>query len=339
MSTLEEAAPRVARRPAPPACARLGRGLLVVILLAIAVAAVLAAWGDAPAVLRALATFPPAMIVPVLLLTLWNYLLRWLKWQYYLRVLGVRGIGRLDSALIFLSGFAMGLTPGKAGEVTKSYWLRELAGPDLAPIARTAPIVFAERLTDGIAMLLLASAGLAAFRFGAPALVGVAALAALAVAAIQARPLAHLVLRALERVRYTRRLAEVVEVAYDAARELLTWRRLALAVAIGTLSWGGECLALYLIVVALGAAPSPTLLNQSTFALAAASLVGSASLLPGGLGAAEGAVAAILDVVAGLPRDVAVAATLLIRACTLWFAVFLGAASMALLARRVFGRA
>lgn len=282
-----------------------------------------------------LGTFPPPLVVPVLALTVWNYGLRWLKWQYYLRVLGVGGLGRTTSLLVFLSGFAMGLTPGKAGELSKSYWLRELAGPDRAPFARTAPIVFAERLTDGIAMLLLASAGLVGFRFGAPALLGVAALAAFAIAAVQARPVAHAALRTLGRVPAVRRLAAAAEVAYDSARQLLAWRRLALAVAIGTVSWAGECVALYVILLGLGAAPGALLLNQATFALASASLVGSASLLPGGLGAAEGTVAGVLELVAGQPRDVAAAATVLIRACTLWFGVALGALAMAALARRV----
>ena len=56
--------------------------------------------------------------------------------------------------------------------------------------------------------------------------------------------------------------------------------------------------------------------------------MGSASLLPGGIGAAEGTVAAVLDLVARQPRDVAAAATLLIRVCTLWFGVALGAAAL-----------
>jgi uncharacterized protein (TIRG00374 family) len=300
-------------------------------LLGIAVFALVIAWGDAPSVLRALSDFPKALIVPVVLLTVWNYALRWLKWQWYLSVLGVSGVPKMTTTLVFLSGFAMSLTPGKAGELTKSLFLRELAG---APIARTAPIVFAERLTDGIAMLLLASAGLVGFRLGGPALLGVAALATLAVVLVQARGLAHLVFRLAARVTALQRLVASVEVAYDSARELLTWRRLALAVGIGTVSWGGECLALYLILLGLGAQPGVTLLNQSTFALASASLVGSASLLPGGLGAAEGTVAGVLELLAGQPKEVAAAATLLIRACTLWFGVALGSVALAALTRR-----
>jgi glycosyltransferase 2 family protein len=312
----------------------LTRGIFLVGLLAIAVSALVVAWGDGPAVLGALARFPPLLIVPVVLLTMWNYTLRWLRWNYYLRVLGVVGVSRLSSALVFLSGFAMGLTPGKSGELTKSYWLRELAGPERAPYARTTPIVFAERLVDGIAMLLLATSGLVSFGFGVAALLAVAALACAAVALIQARPVVHAGLRLLRRRPHATRIAAVLETAYDSARELLTWRRLALAVGVGVVSWGGECLALYVILVGLGAPPSLELANQATFALAAGSLVGSASLLPGGLGAAEGTVAAVLDLVARQPRDVAAAATLLIRVCTLWFGVALGAASLVWLSLR-----
>ena len=317
---------------------RLTRGIVVVGLLAIAVLALVVAWGDAPAVLGALGRFPPLLVLPVVLLTVWNYVLRWLRWNYYLRVLGVSGVDGASSALVFLSGFAMGLTPGKSGELTKSYWLREIAGAEQAPLARTAPIVFAERLVDGIAMLLLATSGLITFRFGGLALLLVAALAAAAVGLIQARPLVHWILRWLEARPRARRAAELIETAYDSARELLTWRRLVLAVGVGMLSWGGECLALYVILLGLGARPSLELVNQSTFALAAGSLVGSASLLPGGIGAAEGTVAAVLDLVARQPRDVAAAATLLIRLCTLWFGVALGAVSLVVLARRLVAR-
>jgi uncharacterized protein (TIRG00374 family) len=177
-------------------------------------------------------------------------------------------------------------------------------------------------------MLLLAASGLVSFRFGVGALLAVAALACGAVGLIQARPLVHFGLDMLKRRPRTRRVADVLQVVYDSARELLTWPRLALAVGVGVVSWGGECLALYVILLGLGAAPSVELANQATFALAAGSLVGSASLLPGGLGAAEGTVAGVLDLVAGQPRDVAAAATLLIRVCTLWFGVALGAVAL-----------
>src|SRR5207245_9628310 len=71
---------------------RLTRGIVAAAILAIAVRALVVAWGDAPAVLGALSMFPPVLVVRVGLLTTWNYVLRWLRWNYYLRVLGVSGI-------------------------------------------------------------------------------------------------------------------------------------------------------------------------------------------------------------------------------------------------------
>ena len=82
----------------------LARGVVLMALLGVAVSALVIAWGDAPAVLRVLADFPPLLVVPVLLLTVWNYALRWLKFQWYLKVLGVTGVPLSTTTLVFLSG-------------------------------------------------------------------------------------------------------------------------------------------------------------------------------------------------------------------------------------------
>src|SRR5690349_3784335 len=78
-------------------------------------------------------------LLPIILgLTLFNYALRFVKWQYYLRLIGVRNLGARDSAGIFYSAFTMVLTPGKVGELLKSYMLRRVA---TVPIARPAPLI------------------------------------------------------------------------------------------------------------------------------------------------------------------------------------------------------
>jgi uncharacterized protein (TIRG00374 family) len=58
--------------------------------------------------------------------------------------------------------------------------------------------------------------------------------------------------------------------------------------------------------------------------LAVSTLVGSASTLPGGLGAAEASITALLLLTVTSDHAVAAAATLLIRLATLWFGVTLG---------------
>ena len=56
----------------------------------------------------------------------------------------IRGGGRIDSLLTFLSACVLTVTPGKVGEVLKSLLLFETHG---VAVARTAPIVIAERVT------------------------------------------------------------------------------------------------------------------------------------------------------------------------------------------------
>src|SRR5260370_36510446 len=110
--------------------------------------------GDAPRLVAALVHFRWEYLPLILGLTLFNYSWRFVKWQYYLKRLEV-SIHWSKSLLIFVSGLSMAITPAKVGELLKSFLLKRETG---AAISHTSPIIVAERLTDGIAMLLLGSA-------------------------------------------------------------------------------------------------------------------------------------------------------------------------------------
>jgi uncharacterized protein (TIRG00374 family) len=310
-------------------------GIWLAALLGIAIAVGLMIWGDGPAVIDALQDFPLPLFGLVVLCTLWNYALRWVKWQIYLGTLGLRALSLVDSGLVFLSGLALGLTPARAGEIGKGIWIRQLLGPVQAPLARTAPIVLAERITDGLALLILAATGLVVFRIGVGPLIACGVLFALVIFVLQVPRPAHAALGVLGRVPRLSRIAATLSLALTTASSLLAWRTLIPTLALSVVSWSGECLALYLVLRGLGAPAGFDLLNQATFALAAASLVGTISIFPGGLGMAEATVAGILQAVAGQPRSVAVAATLLIRVSTLWLGVALGLVALAVLTRRI----
>ncbi|MGB1060716.1 MAG: flippase-like domain-containing protein, partial [Ketobacter sp.] len=62
-------------------------------------------------------------------------------------------------------------------------------------------------------------------------------------------------------------------------------------------------------------------------------LIGAISFLPGGLGSTE-AVMGLLLIASGVPEPVAIAATLICRIATLWFAVFIGLIVAGILAIR-----
>jgi uncharacterized protein (TIRG00374 family) len=312
---------------------QLRRRLMLGVFLGVAVVLAVVIISDAGALARALRDFDWRLLPLVILLTLVNYALRYGKWEYYLRLLGVDGLARRDSLLIFVAGFTMVMTPGKVGELLKSYLVRTRTG---TPIAKTAPVIAAERLTDGVAMLILAGIGLIAFRHGWQVLVAGAILAALGILLVQHEPTMARVLGCVQRTRIGRTRAEAIGHLYASTRSLLRPRPFAIAVTIGVVSWFCECLAFYLVLIGLGLPQSWTLLLAAMFVFAASAWIGGASLLPGGLGAAEASVAGLLLLTVDDPlmtSSLAATATLLIRFATLWFGVLLGVAALARVAR------
>jgi uncharacterized protein (TIRG00374 family) len=304
---------------------------LLSLLFGLLVVTALSFVGDIRRVVDAASHFTWAYIPAILSLTCFNYLLRGVKWQYYLRLIGVP-ISRADGTAIFACGLSMAMTPGKVGELLKSWMLRARAG---IPMAASAPVILAERLTDGMAMLILASVGLLMYRHGWQALLVIAVVAIAAVSVVQSRPLALRLLSASERIPLLSPRAPLLRAFYESAYVLLSWRPLLTALAIGVVSWSGECVAFYLVLMGLGFAPSPELLIRAAFVLATSTLVGSASLLPGGLGAAEASSAALLRLVLPISSPKAVVATLLIRFCTLWFGVAVGMVALLLFRKRL----
>lgn len=281
-------------------------------------------WSDWRGFAAALGTFPVALLLPVLALAFANYVLRFLKFARYLQALGVTvATGR--SFRIFLAGLAGTVTPGKLGEVLKSFFLRRDAG---APVSLTAPIVLAERFTDLVALLALTALGLGDTEGGrVTALTGLGlCLALLAVVACRG-PVTALLRRLASRGGRLGVLGQRLDTAYESTRTLLAPRLLLMPTLVSVGAWFCECLGFYLVLRGLGAEVS---LERAVFIYCLSTLVGALVMLPGGIGPTEGSMTALLMGL-NVPRAAAVAATLVIRACTLWFAVAVGALALATL--------
>jgi uncharacterized protein (TIRG00374 family) len=286
-------------------------------------------WANARQVAEALARFRWSLAALACLFAACNYLVRFGRWQYYLRVLGLPVAPR-DSLLVFLAGFSLTVTPGKLGEAVKAFLLRSSHG---YPVARTAPIVVAERVTDLLALLLLALVGVFHFDVDRRFLIAGAAIVLGGVLVVSIDPLAELALGFAARLPGVGRYAPKLREMHAATAALLHPKPLALATAISTASWFLECLAFAVVVRGF---PGAVLdLRAATFIYATMTIAGALSFLPGGLGVTEaGMLALLVRFGAGLGRGSAAAATFVTRACTLWFAVAIGLPALALYARR-----
>jgi len=294
----------------------LGRKLLVPAVLGLLVLVGLALVADARELWQHLKAFDLALLGPILALSLTNYVLRFGRWQTYLRSLDVRL--PLGSSLgIFLVGFVLSITPGKAGELGKAWLARELGG---GAARRTVAVVVAERITDLLGMVLLMGLGALTLPNGLWVAVACLVLSTTAIVVLSWSRGFRWLLGQLHRIP---RLGSHVDLMLEIYEHLLTLLRptlLVLALVISCLAWGAEAIGFVIVARSYGA-DFPWL--TGVFDYAFSSLLGAITMLPGGLVASEGALTALLDF-QGLDTAAAASATVIIRAATLWFAVLLG---------------
>ncbi|MDZ4278627.1 MAG: lysylphosphatidylglycerol synthase transmembrane domain-containing protein, partial [Dehalococcoidia bacterium] len=276
--------------------------LLISLLLGLLVFAGLSIYADFRDVISSLRDFNWALLPLILALTTMNYVFRFVKWEYYLRLIGVRGLSKRDSFLVFFSGLGMVITPGKVGEWLKSYLLREVHG---TAIARSAPILIAERLTDSVALLVIAAAGVFVFGDFWQAFVAVSLGAIAIVLVARHRPTAMALLRLGERMPMIQRYVPQLREFYESTYVLLSPRALLEMGALSTLSWFFEVLGFYFTLVGLGLDGNGELLLQSAFILPIATLAAALLFTPGGLGVAEAGITGLSQALLDLSKSAA----------------------------------
>ncbi len=293
------------------------RAVMLSALLAVLGYGLFIVWSGTDAVLDALSRISQTGLALILSLSLLNYVVRCARWQWWLRRLDHRVPTRLN-ALYYFAGFAFTTTPGKAGEAVRSVYLKR----DGVSYPTSLAAFFVEKLADLGAMLFLAA--LAAWHFPRYRLLIVLMLALLVAVSV----VVHHRYRVYQRLRsvgarlpahWLARLAHADHLI-NRASVLLRSDVLSTSLFLGILAWGAEGVGFYYLLQFLHI---DTTLAQAVGIYALAMLAGALSFLPGGLGSAEATMVLLLSL-SGAGQAEAVAATLVCRLTTLWFAVALG---------------
>lgn len=298
-----------------------------VVLLLFVVVALLAAAGlyaDVSALAQQMAAFRWIVLAPALSLAFANYVVRFGKWHYFLGT--VHGsVPKRDSALVFFSGLSMSVTPGKLGELLKAYLLQERCN---VPPAATMPVVVAERLTDLLALIVLSAFGVATLGYGWDILAAAAALCVPVLVVALWRRGGEWVLGLLVRLPVLRSKKDLFAGLQEALYTLVGARCLAAGTALSVAAWFAECVAFLLVARAAGVDLS---LANATFIYSLGTIAGAVTMLPGGLVATEaGMVFLLAEFFRAASPAQAVTAVLIVRLCTLWFAVAVGFVALAL---------
>ncbi|MBX3085634.1 MAG: flippase-like domain-containing protein [Anaerolineae bacterium] len=291
---------------------------------------------DVNQITRYAEAFPWWLMLPILGLRMVNWMLRFFKWHFYLNLVGVKGVSYRDSAAIFVTGFPLSASPGKAAEVLKSFILENLYG---APVAATLPVVAAERLSDGVAVLVLtawAILNLSDVGQYWPAVLISGGLIAALILLLQFRRLCITLLDWLSRLPVIGKFAHHIEVFYESSYKMVLLPNMLLAAGLGLLANVLDGVGVYLILIGLGQPPGNELFFKALLAISLSVIAGSVSGSPGGIGASDLTIGGVLISVVGLDRGQAGFATLLARFVQLWWGVLVGSVVAFLYRKRLF---
>lgn len=280
-----------------------------------------AGWRDLAGALRQLGLL--ALAGGVIASTL-NYLLRFARWQRLLAAMSLR-IPARASLPIYIGGLALTATPGKLGETVRSVLLLRLGVPAGASLAA----FFIDRLSDlaGVFVLTAASGRNPWWLVGAAASFA----CGFALRWLMRHPRAVVWLTAHRGRMKLRRLLMLV----DSGRMhfLAAWRprHAAWYAFVAVAAYGLQAGVFALYVERLWPAIDAL---RAIHIFCVATLAGAASMIPGGLGAMELTLIALL-VDEGVPSTLATAAAVAIRTVTLWFGILLGVTGLLMIRKPV----
>jgi len=217
-----------------------------------------------------------------------------------------------------VTGFSLTTTPGKAGEALRSVFLIDHG----IAYRRSFGALLAERLSDLLAVVVLSIGGLWAYTEARPIVIISSLFIIFVLYAVQKDNW----LKGIEnwtKSKFSDRFSHVIEFILEtimAFRSCFSMHVLVYGTILGSIAWAIEGLILYKVLHLLGADIS---IYTAIFIHAFSLLVGAITLLPGGLGGTEVTMYQLL-LINDVSTSTAVTATIIVRLCTLWFAVLLG---------------
>ena len=248
--------------------------------------------------------------------------LKYLRWSYYIGVLRLK-IATRDSILVFTSGLLMSITPGKVGELLKSFLIKDKYQ---IPISVSSPIIISERIIEFIALLILGLFGLLLYNFGSQYLVITLILFSAIIIIVIINRFQNYFFQIVIKFSKSEGIIDDIKVFRTSLNILFKKIHFIKMLLLSVFTWIIECFAFYLIISGLFENQS---IIWAVFSYTFAIFIGAISMLPGGIGTTEGTLLYTLAQKQIVESD-ALLITFFIRIITLWIPVIIGFISLLL---------
>jgi glycosyltransferase 2 family protein len=314
--------PKAARRKLPVA---IRRALTVAIGLA-GIAAVVV-FLNPSRIGSALEHFQLVLIGPIVLLSVFVYVLQGIRWHFLLTDVGTK-LRLRDTILINLAGQTItAIVP--LGDLTRAAFASAADGTDFGTVAATVTV---QELSYMLWLILAALPAILALGYGLAAVIPVIAGIAIIVVALTVSPVFCRVHNLLAHIPFLNKLLPAID---ELQQETSTLLHRPDALALSVLDAARVIVAVTTFWLVLqGLEPGRIGWWQAAFVLALATIGGAVSLIPGGVGANEASVAALL-IFLGFQTGSAGAAAIIQRGLMTGLSLILGFAAYALINQRL----
>ena len=296
---------------------KISNKILIVVIAVIGLYAAFLIASDINTISSKISDFKIEIIPIILLLVTSGWFVIFFKWHLLLRNAKIF-IPVKDSFLIFTSGFALTIIPGKVGELVKSQLLKTKFG-----IARskTVPIVILEQFYTAVGITALSFFGIWYFELGVYVLGFFTTILVFVFVLLSSRKAFNKIVSLLERRKFTSKFVEPLSSSYDSIKNGIRGQITLYASGLSILFWLIEAITIYLILLAFGVDAIGFLIVISTYTTSI--MLGILSFLPLGLGVVEGSLASFFTM-HGIDVSLALTIVIVIRLFTRWYAVSFG---------------
>ena len=227
-------------------------------------------------------------------------------------------IPKKNSFIIYLSGIALTIIPGKVGELVKSQLLKTKFG---IPRSKTVPIVILEQFYTLIGLIVISFFGIWYFELGTYVIGFFTAVLVFSFILISSKRIFLKIISILEKIKFTSKFVEPLSLSYDTIRKSIRGPIVFYATALTSIFWLLEAVTVYFVLLSFGVDGIEFLMVIPTYATSI--MLGFLSFLPMGLGVVEGSLASFFSL-QGIEVSLSLTLVIIIRVFTRWYGVAVG---------------
>ena len=227
-------------------------------------------------------------------------------------------IPKKNSFIIYLSGIALTIIPGKVGELVKSQLLKTKFG---IPRSKTVPIVILEQFYTLIGLIVISFFGIWYFELGTYVIGFFTAVLVFSFILISSKRIFNKLMVILKKRKITSKFVEPLSLSYDTIRKSIRGPIVFYATALTSIFWLLEAVIVYFVLLSFGVDDIEFLMVIPTYATSI--MLGFLSFLPMGLGVVEGSLASFFSL-QGIEVSLSLTLVIIIRVFTRWYGVAVG---------------